>query len=629
MHSARAGLAVLTTIAVVLTGCSGDDEPDDLSAPDQAVSALADGLGAGDLADVEFVSATQAEVTTDYEQTVAGMGEAAPTVESGAVEEDGDSATVTLSWSWPVGPDGEEWAYESEARLVRSDDTWQVAWDRTVVEPSLRGGTVLDLTPVAPRRGDITGANGLALMTLRPVLRVGLDKAQIPKAGLESSAQAMARLVGIEVAPYVALAKAAGDEAFVEAIVYRQDEIPPAVATEYDAVKGGMLVSDDIPLGPTRGFAAPILGTVGEVTAEMIKEQPDVYEVGDEAGLSGLQQRYDEQVQGGPGAVVNAVASDGRERELFRVDARKGKPLKLTMDLDLQLAAESVLADVAPASALVAIRPSDGAILAAANGPGTEGYNMATFGQFAPGSTFKSVSSLALLRAGLGPDDTVSCSPTIVVDGKSFKNYSDYPSSALGRIAFRTALANSCNTAFISERDRLDGTALFDAAAALGMGIDHDLGFPAYFGSVEPPGTETEQAADMIGQGTVLASPMVMATVIASVQQGRLVVPRLLEQVEVEAPDHTPLTVGEASSLQAMLRGVVTRGSGAALADVPGPPVIAKTGTAEFERDGAIRTHAWMIAAQGDLAVAVFVEEGVSGSQTAGPLLEAFLRAAR
>ena len=63
-----------------------------------------------------------------------------------------------------------------------------------------------------------------------------------------------------------------------------------------------------------------------------------------------------------------------------------------------------------------------------------------------------------------------------------------------------------------------------------------------------------------------------------------------------------------------MLRGVVTGGSGSGLADVPGPPVIAKTGTAEFERDGAILTHAWMIAAQGDLAVAVFVEEGVSGS---------------
>ena len=73
---------------------------------------------------------------------------------------------------------------------------------------------------------------------------------------------------------------------------------------------------------------------------------------------------------------------------------------------------------------------------------------------------------------------------------------------------------------------------------------------------------------------------------------------------------------------------MVTNGSGAGLADVPGAPVIAKTGTAEFERDGEILTHAWMIAAQGDLAVAVFVEVGASGSQTAGPILEAFLRGA-
>ena len=208
------------------------------------------------------------------------------------------------------------------------------------------------------------------------------------------------------------------------------------------------------------------------------------------------------------------------------------------MDLDLQVAAESLLAGVGPASAIVAIRPSDGAILAAANGPGTNGYNMATFGQFAPGSTFKSVSSLALLRAGLSPDTTVSCTPTIVVDGKSFKNYDDYPSGGIGQIPFRTALANSCNTAFISERDRIGDRDLADAAAALGMGIDHDLGFPAYFGSVEPPEGETEKAADLIGQGKMLASPMVMATVIASVQQGELVVPRLLKEVEVDAPDH-------------------------------------------------------------------------------------------
>ena len=76
------------------------------------------------------------------------------------------------------------------------------------------------------------------------------------------------------------------------------------------------------------------------------------------------------------------------------------------------------------------------------------------------------------------------------------------------------------------------------------------------------------------------------------------------------------------------MRGVVTRGSGSFLASLPGAPVLAKTGTAEFGSATPLQTHAWMIAVHGDLAVAVFVDVGQSGSGTAGPILERFLRAA-
>ena len=220
-------------------------------------------------------------------------------------------------------------------------------------------------------------------------------------------------------------------------------------------VKGGAVIAGELPLAPTKGFAAPILGSVGEVTAEMIEENPDVYSIGDVAGLSGLQARYDEQLRGTPGQAVNAVGSDGKTRELFRYDAVDGQPLQLTLDERLQIAAEQALANVGPAAALVAIRPSTGEILAAGNGPGTGGLNIATYGQYAPGSTFKSVSSLALLRAGDTPDTVVPCTSSVVVDGKRFENYDDYPASALGNIPLRTAVANSCNTAFISQRGKL------------------------------------------------------------------------------------------------------------------------------------------------------------------------------
>lgn len=626
----RSRLAGLTALLLLLVGCDSSAGPDegDAAAPDGEMAALAEALSSGEFTGVGFTQVTSADVAADYQEAVEGLGELTPAVEAGDVQVDGETATATLSWSWPVT--GEEvWAYDSEATLTNADGEWEVVWDRSVVEPSLQPATTLDLTPVRAARGDVVGARGLKLVTPRPVVRIGIDRGQVPKARAADSARRLAQLVGIDVAPYVKEVTGAGELAFIEAIVYRNDEVPPGVGQSFDQIKGARALADDLPLAPTREFAAPILGTVGEVTAEMIEAEPERYEVGDQAGLSGLQARYDEQLQGIPGAVVNAVGSDGVERELFRVDAEPGKPLQLTLDLDLQVEAELLLEDVVPSSALVAIRPSTGAIVAAANGPGAEGYNIATFGQFAPGSTFKSASALALLRAGLTPDTAVPCTPTIVVDGKRFKNYSDYPASGLGRIPLRSALANSCNTAFISQAGRLGELDLFDAAASLGMGIDHDLGFPAYFGQVEPAASKTEKAANLIGQGRVLASPMAMATVIASVQKGALVVPRLVSSVEVSAPDVDPLTAAEAAALQEMLRGVVTNGSGSALLDLPGPAVIAKTGTAEFARDGRIETHAWMIAAQGDLAVAVFVEVGASGSRTAGPILEAFLRAAR
>ena len=625
MRSPLSAVVVLLSVSV-LSACSASDPEEDGADPEPVAQALADGLAAGDLADVELADATG--VDQQLTDILDGMGDRTPRVELTDVTEADGAATATLGWSWSITE--QDWTYTTTAQLSRVGEAWVVEWEPSIVEPSLRRGGSLELTEITAARGEIVGTGGQAIVTDRPVTRFGIDKSAVSKNQAVESARALAGLLDLDVPSYVDRVKASGDEAFVEAIVLRRDDIPVQVGAGYQRIKGALALQDTLPLAPTRDFAAPILGTVGEPTAEMIEEDPDRYAVGQQVGLSGLQLRYDEQLVGTPGVVVNKVASDGKVAELFREEAAPGQPLELTLDPRLQVAAERLLAPVGPASALVAIKPSTGAILAAANGPGTEGYNMATFGQFAPGSTFKSVSSLALLRSGLSPDTGVDCPPTIVVDGKRFKNYDDYPAGGLGTIPFRTALANSCNTAFIGEHDRLGRRTLADAAASLGMGVDHDLGFPAYFGSVVPPKSETEAAADMIGQGTILASPMTMATVAASIQAGRTVLPSLVRSHEVEQASVPELTGAEASQLQAMLRGVVTSGSGSQLADVPGPPVLAKTGTAEYVPEGGgLRTHAWMIAAQGDLAVAVFVQDGVSGSQTAGPILESFLRQTR
>jgi cell division protein FtsI/penicillin-binding protein 2 len=397
-------------------------------------------------------------------------------------------------------------------------------------------------------------------------------------------------------------------------------------------IRGALAVRDTLPLAPTREFAAALLGRVGPATAEVVEASEGRIVAGDEVGLSGLQERYDEQLRGVPGTSVVARDAAGELRTLTEVPATDGADLATTLDPALQQKAEDVLAglgDGAPAAALVAIRPSDGAVLASANGAGAAGADLAMTGQYAPGSTFKVVTSLALLRSGMGVDDVVSCPATTVVDGRSFKNYDDYPASSLGDVTLTQAIAQSCNTALIGNADRLAEGELTAAAQALGLGTDHDLGFPVYFGQVPPPETETGAAADMIGQGTVLASPFAMATVAASVRAGRAVLPVLLPDHQVEqVPPQAPLTGPESGTLRGLMRAVVTTGSGRFLQGIPGE-VGAKTGTAEYgqpDASGSLPTHAWMIATRGDLAVAVFVETGVSGSQTAGPALEAFLR---
>jgi len=398
-------------------------------------------------------------------------------------------------------------------------------------------------------------------------------------------------------------------------------------------------------LAPTRDFARPIIGTVGEATKEDIDASSGAVVAGDQVGLSGLQKRYDAQMRGTPGVQVRLAAAkpDGNSASpsptpsptagaepvvLFEVKPLPGKPLTTTLNIDLQKLAEKTLANTKPASALVAIRPSTAAIVAAANGKGNRGQSLATLGRAAPGSTFKIVSALALLRAGLTPQSSIKCSPTVTVNGRKFSNYSDYPPNHMGTITFRTALAQSCNTAFIGQRGKLDEFSLSEAAGSLGFGIDYDVGFPSFFGSVPDDPTATGRAAAMIGQGKVEASPMAMAAVVASVVAGETVIPHLLDSQQATSTGK-PLPDEEARQLRNMMRAVVTEGSGHVLGSLPGPAVLAKTGTAEYGISKPLKTHAWMLASQGDLAVAVFVNDGKSGSSTAGPLLRTFLAKAR
>jgi cell division protein FtsI/penicillin-binding protein 2 len=612
---------------------------------DRAAAALAAGLSAKDLSPLPFLNASGAAVNDLFQPLVSGMGPVKPNVTVASVSRDGGSATARLSFTWTFAGVPDQWTYPTEANLTNDSGMWKTSWHPSVVQPQLDGTNRLSQRRLYPERGELLGEDGAPIVVVRAVFRIGIDKSKVSGQTARSSALRLAKLVKINSKAYAAKVAAAGSGAFVPAIVLRMDAPDVPLGSEIRAIPGALSIKTGQMLAPTSGFARPIIGTVGEATKENIDESGGAVVAGDQVGLSGLQKRYDAQMRGTPGVQVRLAAakpssssaspsptpSPTAEPEpvvIFEVKPVAGRPLTTTLNIGLQKLAERILADTKPASALVAIRPSTGAVVAAANGGVNRGQSLATVGRAAPGSTFKIVSTLALLRADLTARSAVRCSPTVTVDGRKFSNYSDYPRSQQGKITLRTALAQSCNTAFIGQRGKLDPSSLAEAAGSLGFGIDYDVGFPSFFGSVPNDPTATGRAAAVIGQGKVEASPLAMAAVAASVTAGETVIPHLIDGQQATSKGE-PLTAQEARQLREMMRGVVTEGSGRVLGDLRGPAVLAKTGTAEYGTSEPLKTHAWMIAAQGDLAVAVFVNDGKSGSTTAGPLLRTFLTKAR
>ncbi|MCI1747157.1 MAG: penicillin-binding protein [Acidipropionibacterium sp.] len=650
---------IAATAAVSLAGCkgSGTDNPPVPDGANRVAQQLASGLTEGSLANVPLDD--PATAAADLKTIFAGMDGLRPTVKVASTKvsadagsgsgsttsaSSGDTVTATLNHTLPLA--GKTWAFTSTARIVKSGDSWKVAWEPTIVHPRLTQATRLRHTRELGERASITGPGDSDIVVNHTVHDVGIDKTKIDKTKWDASATALAKLVQIDPKAYVKQVQSAGPQAFVVAITLREQDIPRNIGL----IPGAAVTDRELPLAPTKTFAAGLLGTSGLADEDDVKRGKGAIAEGDVVGKSGLQLRYDDQLRGTVGHVIalvprtdpGATASPQPDQStqastqpgqtpsslspslpatLFSTPKSDGKPLKLTLDPTLQTKAETALAQASGVACLVAVQPSTGGILALANSQAAGANAFANTGQYAPGSTFKVATTLALLRAGLTPDSTVNCSPTVNVNGRIFHNYSDYDSAYSGNIPLTQAVAQSCNTAFISQHAKVTSATLRRAAGSVGVGVDYDAGFPAFYGSIADTTAADILASDMIGQGGVLASPMAMAGVAASVAAGTTVVPWLI-QGRKPTPKAAPLSTSEVAGLRAVMIATVKQGSGRVLA---GLATGAKTGTAEFGQTGKLKTHAWMICWTSQIAVACMVEVGESGSGTAGPIIKAFL----
>jgi cell division protein FtsI/penicillin-binding protein 2 len=534
----------------------------------------------------------------------------------GDVSEDGDSARAAIKVRWDVPGIG-RFAYDSAMRLHKSGDDWRIAWSPKVVHPRLGAGLRLGTTRDPATRGEILDRDGHALVRDRDVYRVGLARDKVENVG--ASVAALADVVDVDRGALARAVRGAGPQQFVEAITLRAGDYAD-IKDRLDDVPGALAVPGTAPLAESRTFARALLGSVGPVTAEQLEKLGDARAPGDVVGQTGIQARYEQRL-GGEAARAVVIRREGvPEDTLLRKGGRPGRPVRTTLSTRVQRAAEAAL-DRDDESALVAVQPSTGDILAVANRPADSSYDRALEGRYPPGSTFKVVTTAALLARGLDPGETVDCPRTIAVGGRSFKNFEG---SAAGAVPFSEDFAQSCNTAFISLTDRLPADALERAGREFGLGEPLKLGMPAAEAQVPPGKDLVARAAAMIGQNETLASPLEMAGVAATVADGRWHAPRLLagDPRRAIAPlDHSTL-----DTLRTLTRKVVTGGTGTALASTPGD-VHGKSGTAEYGGGDPPPTHAWFIAYRGDVAIAVLVENGRSGGSVAAPIAARFFAA--
>lgn len=622
-------VAALAVAASGLVACSSAED-----AATEALTGFLTGWSEGDLSAVAFTTpvgeaATSAAVS---EQLAALSGELAqrpPALTAGQVSLEGNLATAPVAVEWPL-PGGGTWRYSTEVRLSERDGQWRVIWSPDLVHPDLESGDTLAVRRVATTRGDILDRDGGPLVTLREVRHVGIHPARLtdPESTLTRLSEALAVLdVDISAATLADRVAEADPEHFVPVVTLRRADYDQ-IADRTSPLPGIVVREAEQHLAPSRVFARALLGTVGEATAEDLERNPDTYVVGDQVGHGGLAERYDERLRGVAGrtVVISRPDPDGgaTEVELWREDPVPGADLTITLDPRVQEAAEAALARTDGDSALVAIKISDATVVAAANmsGAAPNPVNLALTAQVPPGSTFKMVSAYALLEAGVVRlDGAVPCPTEFTVEGLTIGNAGGF---GLGDVPFRTAVARSCNTTFAALAPELPADGLATAGAKLGLGGDWDLGLETFTGSVSTGGSATERAAAAFGQGTTIVSPAAMAAATAAVARGAWLPPQLLIDPAPPASDPVPLDATVVEELHAALREVVTTGTARDLAGVPGGEVYGKTGSAEYQ-DGSEATHAWFVGWQGDLAFAVFVADGGSGSEAAVPIARDFL----
>jgi hypothetical protein len=341
--------------------------------------------------------------------------------------------------------------------------------------------------------------------------------------------------------------------------------------------------------------------------------------------ISGDLMKMGSTASGSPGLYVEIQTAKGASvpnSQAVVVAPNNIPSLSTTIDPRAEAAARAAVA-MHKDSAMVAIQPSTGKILAIANN--AQDNDFALTAKVAPGSSMKIITSTALINAGLVTANTpVACPQALTVTGTGVTYHNDQGESEPASTPFSDDFAQSCNNAFTQWWPHLSGKLASTAQDYYGLNQNWDIGIAnlsaSYF-SAPPNAVNSELAEEAFGEGELLASPIAMASVAATVDSGTFKQPILVSGTKQVTA--SPLPSSTDSQLKQMMRDVVTEGTAAGIGF--GPNVYAKTGTADIQ--GQEQPNSWLVAFDPtqDVAVAFLVVNAGYGAQVAGPEAKAFL----
>jgi len=514
------------------------------------------------------------------------------------------------------------------------------------------------LIPRDPVRGRLLDRQGRVLATNRLTYNLYLQPRLLKKGGWPALRDQLAELLTLRAADLeTRRQQGARSESFR---IRLAGPLTPVQVLRFreraESLPGGEVAIEVHRAYPNGPLASHLMGYTSNITEEEYKRlEPKGYRLSDRIGRTGLEMVYEKHLRGEWGGQQLEVNAAGQvQRVLGDKPARAGKDLRLTIDLDLQLAAERAL-DTVSKGAIVAMDPQTGAVLAMASrpqfdpnifsdGPTTAQWNQLnrpeapmlnrTLQGFPPASTFKIVTTIAGLESGkFQAGSTLPTSASFCYDGQCYADHASY-----GSIGFPFALAVSSNSFYYRLGLALGPTELFKTARRLGYGSHTGvelreeessglLGDPTWKRKVlKEPWSSVDTITSSIGQGAVTVTPLQMARLYSAVANGGwLVTPHV-----VERPLPRVWLGLKPQTLQVLrqgLRQVVTEGTGKVLNDPSLPPVAGKTGTGE---DPPRPDHVWFggyaPADQPTLVIVAFGENsGGFGGTIAAPMVRALM----